>query len=86
MVNNKKKTVEELAKEMDTACALSSEISEEELIEYDAEYGYDYYEEDSFKERRDHRNHSVISFEKSIRSRIHNVSSTSFMQRKIQFL
>ena len=34
MVNNKKKTVEELAKEMDTACALSSEISEEELIEY----------------------------------------------------
>ena len=46
MVNNKKKTVEELAKEMDTACALSSEISEEELIEYDAEYGYDYHEEE----------------------------------------
>ena len=46
MVNNKKKTVEELAKEMDTACALSSEISEEELIEYDAECGYDYHEED----------------------------------------
>ena len=46
MLNNKKKTIEELAKEMDTACALSSEISEEELIEYDAEYGYDYYEED----------------------------------------
>ena len=48
MVNNKKKTVEELAKEMDTACALSSEISEEELIEYDAEYGYDYHEEDDW--------------------------------------
>ena len=46
MLNNKKKTIEELAKEMDTACALSSEISEEELIEYDAEYGYDYHEDD----------------------------------------
>ena len=46
MVNNKRKAVEELAKEMDTACELSLEISEEELIEYDAEYGYDYHEED----------------------------------------
>lgn len=47
MINNKKKTVEELAKEMNATCALSSEISEEEHIEYDAEYGYDYHEEGS---------------------------------------
>lgn len=35
----------ELAKKMDAACASSTDMEEEELIEYDAEYGYDYHED-----------------------------------------
>ena len=43
---NNKRSIVELAREMDRACSSATEMSEEELVEYDAEYGYDYYEED----------------------------------------
>ena len=36
-----KKTAEQLAKEMDEAIRTTEEMTEEEKIEYDAEYGYD---------------------------------------------
>ena len=39
------KSAAELAKEMDRACASPADMTEEELIEYDAKYGYDYHED-----------------------------------------
>lgn len=45
MTYKDQKSPEELAKEMDRACASPAYMTEEELIEYDAQYGYDYHED-----------------------------------------